>query len=86
MAGSLLRALQMPELITDSIADYEALAIDFAMHPDLIASTRAKLASNRLTEPLFDTELFTRHLENAYTKLYERNQASLPPDHICIEE
>ncbi len=86
MAGSLLKALGMPELITASIADYEALAVDLASDPELMASTRVKLARNRLSEPLFDTELFTRHLEEAYTKIYERHRASLPPDHLCVEE
>jgi len=43
-----------------------------------------KLANNRLTTPLFDTPLFTRNLESAYIKMYERYQDDLQPDHMSI--
>jgi len=82
MAASLLRAVGMPEMITDSTADYEALATKLAADPDLMASTRTKLARNRLSQPLFDTALFTRQLEAAYVAAHERAQAGLPPDEI----
>ena len=84
MAASLLRAVGMGELIADSMADYEALAAKLASDPELMASMRAKLARNRLSEPLFDTKLFTRHLEAAYVAVHERAQAGLPPDHIYV--
>jgi protein O-GlcNAc transferase len=85
MAASLLRAVRMPELVTDSMADYEALAFRLASDPDLMASTRAKLARNRLTKPLFDTELFTGHLEAAYVAAHQRAKAGLAPDHIYVD-
>lgn len=85
MAGSLLRAVGMDDLVVDSMADYEALAAKLASDPGLMASTRTKLARNRLTEPLFDTLLFTRHLEAAYLAVHERAQVGLPPDHIYVE-
>jgi len=34
--------------------------------------------------PLFDTEQFTRHLESAYTQMYEHYQSDLDPDHIYV--
>jgi predicted O-linked N-acetylglucosamine transferase (SPINDLY family) len=86
MASSLLRAVGMPELVTGSMADYEALAAELASDPGLMASTRAKLAHNRLSKPLFDTALFTRHLEAAYMAAHERAQAGLPPDHIVVPQ
>jgi predicted O-linked N-acetylglucosamine transferase (SPINDLY family) len=43
-----------------------------------------KLASNRLTAPLFDTPLFTKNLEAAYTKMHERYNAELQPDNLFI--
>ena len=84
MALSLLQAIGMPELVTDSMADYEALAAKLASDPQLIASTRAKLARNRLSQPLFDTALFTRNLEAAYVAAHERAQAGRAPDHIVV--
>jgi predicted O-linked N-acetylglucosamine transferase (SPINDLY family) len=86
MAASLLTAIDLPELITNSQEDYEALAIDLATNPAKLKAIKAKLESNRLTTPLFDTPRFTKHLEDAYTKIYERYHADLPPEHIYIEE
>ena len=45
---------------------------------------KRKLADNRLTTPLFDTQLYTKHIEAAYTAIYERYQAGLAPDHIIV--
>ena len=85
MAASLLTAIDLPELITNSQENYEALAIDLATNPAKLKAIKAKLESNRLTTPLFDTPRFTKHLEDAYTKIYERYHADLPPEHIYIE-
>jgi protein O-GlcNAc transferase len=86
MAASLLRAIGMPEMVTDSMADYEALAAKLAGDPELMASIRMKLARNRLSQPLFDTALFTRHLEAAYVAARARAQAGLAPDHIVVPQ
>jgi protein O-GlcNAc transferase len=86
MAASLLRAIGMPEMVTDSMADYEMLAAKLAGDPELMASTRTKLARNRLNQPLFDTALFTRHLEAGYSAAHERAQAGLAPDHIVVPQ
>ena len=85
VATSLLTAIDLPELITTSQADYEALAVKLAKHPDQLKTLKQKLQTNRLTKPLFNTPLFTQHIENAYTQMYERYQADLPPDHIYVE-
>ena len=84
VAASLLNAIHLPELITTTQEAYEALAIDLATHPEKLSVIKRKLAKNRLTTPLFDTKLFTKHIEAAYTAMYQRHQAGLPPDHIVI--
>ena len=81
-AASLLFAIGLPELVTETQAEYEALAIELATSPTKLTLIKDKLESNRFTTPLFDTALFTKHIEVAYTKIYERHQADLPPDHI----
>jgi protein O-GlcNAc transferase len=85
MATSLLHAIELPELITQSLDEYENLAIELATNPDKLKAIRQKLANNRLTTPLFDIKRFTRDIESAYTKMYERHQANLPPEAIHIE-
>ena len=79
MAGSLLRAVGLPELITENLADYEALAIKLATNPELLADIKSRLAKNRLTHALFDTDRFRRHLEAAYITMWERQQRGEPP-------
>ena len=84
VAASLLNAIGLPELITNTQEEYEALAIELAMNPQKLRDIKLKLARNRLATPLFDTPLFTKNLETIYIKMMERYQADLQPDHITI--
>jgi protein O-GlcNAc transferase len=84
VAASLLKAIELPELITSTPQAYEALAIEVAKNPAKLAALKQKLASNRLTTPLFDTPQFTKDLERSYVQIYERYQAGLPPEHIFV--
>ena len=85
MAASLLRAVDLPELVTTTPEAYESLAIELALNPARLLALRERLARNRTTTPLFDTARFTRNLEAAYTAVHARVHAGLPPDHIHIE-
>ncbi|MDD4915097.1 MAG: tetratricopeptide repeat protein [Methylococcales bacterium] len=82
VAASLLNAIGLPELATGSAAEYQALAIELATHPDKLAAIKARLAANRLTAPLFDTPRLTRQIESVFERMYARNQAGLPPAHL----
>jgi predicted O-linked N-acetylglucosamine transferase (SPINDLY family) len=84
VAGSLLHAVGLPELVAGSLADYEALAFRLAREPALLASLRQKLAHNRERYPLFDTDRFTRHIEAAYTTMWERSQRGEPPESFAV--
>ncbi|MGH9433579.1 MAG: tetratricopeptide repeat protein [Terriglobia bacterium] len=70
VAGSLLNAVGLPELVTTSLEAYESLAFELARDPDRLRSIRQKLAANRLTTPLFDSRRFTRNLEAAYESMW----------------
>ena len=84
MAASLLNSIGLSELIAQSAAQYESLAIELASNADKLARIKAKLASNRSTSPLFDTALFAQHIEAAYRIAYDRHHAGLAPDHITV--
>ena len=84
VAASLLNAIELPELVTESLVEYEALAIELATTPSKLNALKEKLDRNRLTTPLFDTELFTKHIEAAFIQIYERYQADLSPEHITV--
>ena len=86
VAGSLLNAINLPELITNTPEEYEALAIELATNSDKLKLIKDKLASNLSTAPLFDTKRFTKNIESAYTQMYERSQKGLEPAHIYVEE
>jgi predicted O-linked N-acetylglucosamine transferase (SPINDLY family) len=84
MAGSLLKSIGLPELITSSLDEYEALILRLARSPTLLSSLRAKLLQNRQTAALFDTKAVTRHIETAYEAMHQRFQAGLAADHIQV--
>ena len=79
VAGSLLRAVGLPELITTSIAEYEALALRLATNPAQLAELRARLATNRTASPLFDGGRFAAAVERAYTTMWQRYAAGEKP-------
>jgi protein O-GlcNAc transferase len=84
VAGSLLTALELPELITTAPAQYEPTAIDLARDPPRLGALREKLRANRLTTRLFDTPAFVRHLESACAAMYRRHRTGLAPAHLRI--
>lgn len=79
--ASLLNAVGLPELIASSREQFEELAVELACNPRRLAAIKQKLADNRFTTPLFDTPLLTRHLESAFTAIYERYHADPPTEH-----
>jgi protein O-GlcNAc transferase len=85
MAGSLLNAIGLPELITYNLEDYEALAHKLAIRPAMLNEIRARLAKNRGIHPLFNTDRFRRHIEAAYTAMWERYQRGEPPESFAVE-
>jgi predicted O-linked N-acetylglucosamine transferase (SPINDLY family) len=84
VAASLLNAIGLPELVTHNLADYEALALHLARDKAALAAIKAKLHANRLTMPLFDTDRFRRHLEAAFTTMWERHNRGEPPDSFAV--
>ncbi len=82
VAASILSALGLPELITDSLAAYEAKAIALARDPAALGALRQKLTQNRDTSPLFIAQAFARAIDGFYLLMHERSQAGLPPDHL----
>ena len=84
MAGSLLRAAGLPELICNDLASYEQVGLRLSRHRDELALLRDRLRVNRTRSPLFNTKRFTRHLESAFTTMYERHHAGQPPAHFTV--
>ena len=78
VAASLLTALNLPELITDSDEAYEAVALRLANDSGTLEKLHNKLAAARDTSSLFDTVGFARKLECACRALWAERNASKP--------
>ena len=84
-ASSVLNSLNMHELITTSEVEYESLAIELASNPTKLKIIKDRLMENLSSAPLYNTPLFTKNLETAYKKMFNRSQMGLEPDHIYVD-
>lgn len=84
VAASLLGAIGLPELITTSDAAYEALALALAASPQRRARLRRKLSRHRRSQPLFQTQTYTRHIERAYDAAHARYRSGGAPEDIDL--
>jgi protein O-GlcNAc transferase len=85
VATSLLHAVGLPELVTHSLDEYEALALRLATDGSLLGGFRKRLEQNRLRFPLFDTDRFCRHIEAAYITMWECWQRGESPRSFRVE-
>ena len=86
VSASILAAARIPELIAESLEDYQALALRLAGAPGELAALRDRLGECRLTAPLFDTPGFAANLERAYGRMWELHQAGAAPRPIEVED
>ena len=86
VSSSLLLSIGLPQLVTASLEDYEARAVYLARNPAALKKLREKLARNRLTAPLFDTDRFVKNLESAFREMWDAYQRGKPPQRIDVLE
>ena len=84
MAASIVHAVNLPELITSSEKEYVSLAIEIASNQEKLINIKEKLVSNLSKAPLFNTKVFTKNLEDAFKKIYEKHQMGLEPEHVFV--
>lgn len=86
VGASLLTAVGLPDLVTETAEDYEALILALATDPARLADLRARLAANRTTAPLFDSAGYARNLEAAFAEAHRRHQAGERPSEMALGE
>ncbi len=86
VAASLLRAIDLPELITVDGQAFEARAIELATNPVQLKALRDRLAVNRMHAPLFDIEHLARSIESAYEQVHARRQAGQSPVALYVAD
>jgi predicted O-linked N-acetylglucosamine transferase (SPINDLY family) len=69
MAGSLLTAVGLPDLITTSIEEYEQRAVQIGRQPARAASYKRYLAEHGRSSPLFDIPATVRDIEREFERL-----------------
>jgi protein O-GlcNAc transferase len=84
VAASLLHAIGLPELVTASLDEYEALALRLARDREALQAIRRRLEANRNTYPLFDTHRLRRHIEAAYSTMWEICQRGESPRSFAV--
>jgi len=85
VAGSLLLAMNLPELIAETQADFESKAIQYAKNPVALANVKGQLSGNLSTSPLFNAQLFVRHIEQAYRVMHARKRSGLAPEQFAVD-
>jgi protein O-GlcNAc transferase len=86
VAASQLNAIGLSELIASSADSFESLAVELATNSGKLAEIKSRLVTNKTSQPLFDTPMFTRHMEAAYIAMHERHQSGLEWDDIFIDD
>jgi protein O-GlcNAc transferase len=76
VAGSLLTAANLPEMVVDSLRAYELKALQLVNNPDRLTEISHKLAQNKNSLPLFATQQFARYLEQAYQTMWQNRTAA----------
>ena len=84
MATSYLHGIVDQELIVTSVEEYRDTAIELARNPEKLRRIKENLEINKFTTPLFNPHIYAKHFEDACSRMYERYQAGLPPDHIYV--
>lgn len=84
VCSSLLNALGIEELITETSESYEALAVELANNRDKLVAIKRKLIEAKKSAALFDTPRFVKNIELAYEAVWSRYREGLSPEHICI--
>ena len=86
VGASLLTAIGLPELIAHSEAEFIKLACTLGKDPKALKVLKDKLVINYQTMPLFNSQLYCKHLEAAYQEMHQRYISDLPLSDIAISQ
>jgi predicted O-linked N-acetylglucosamine transferase (SPINDLY family) len=86
VAGSLLHAVGLPELVTETLAEYEQAALRLAHQPKELQAIRRRLQNARSGSALFDTDRMRRDLEAAYLQMWDIKSCGEAPRSFCVAQ
>ena len=85
VAASLLNTSNLNELVTNSLKEYEQMALKIANDPKYLNELKKKIFEFKNKNPLFNSELFTSNIEKSFDLVMKRFKNNLKPDHLIIE-
>jgi protein O-GlcNAc transferase len=83
-AGGMLHALGLPELVTNTLADYRDMAVRLATQPEMMADVKARLAAASIQALHFNAQRFTRRLEAGFLEAWSIHARGEAPRHIMV--
>ena len=86
VAGSLLKAVDLEELITTELTEYKTLALELAHNPEKLNNIKLKLKNNRDTGSLFDTECFKNNLQRGFIHMMELSEAGSEAESFYVSD
>ena len=72
VASSIAQAVQMGEMVVETLEEYEERAVDLAKDEMALKKLKTKLAEKRITAPLFDSILWIRDFEKGLGEVWRR--------------
>jgi protein O-GlcNAc transferase len=84
VASSIAHAIGLDELVASDLNDYQKIAVELAINPDLLNQVRFKLECNKKSMPLFDTDRFVQYLECAYAIMWDRYLSGEPTKSFTV--
>jgi protein O-GlcNAc transferase len=84
MAAGILNAVSMNALVAENLHEYETLAVELGRNPIALTRLKKRLQKNILRVPLFDTPRFVRHIEAAYSEMWQRWQSGKSKNDIRV--
>lgn len=84
VAGSLLTAAGLSDLVTTTKSDYKAKALQLATDPKYYSDVKARVMESHQSSPLYDTAGYTRDFEALLQQVFEDQCAGEKPKHQVL--
>ena len=85
VCSSLLKAINMEELISKNLDEYKSKAIALGKNPKKLLNIKKKIKNNNINKNFFNSKIYTQNLEKAFNQIYEIKKNKLQNKDLVIE-
>jgi predicted O-linked N-acetylglucosamine transferase (SPINDLY family) len=86
VAGSLLNAMKLPQLIAQNVNEYEQLILNLAAEPQRLNDYKNHLKNYRKNSALFNSEVYAKNIEQAYSFMIDRSRKGKAPHSFEVRD